>query len=83
MITLSFPIKPVPKGRPRMSRWRHCYTPDATAKFEKEIKNTKRLKEVSEELIVTDNMDQDRALQYAKDHFNSVAHRNEAKVSNN
>lgn len=57
----------------------------SVSKFElqKEIKNTKRLKEVTEELIVTDNMDKNRALQYAIDHFTSVAHKSEEKVLNN
>lgn len=46
----------------------------STAKFElqKEIRETKLLKNISEELLVTDKMTYGEALQFVKDHFTPI-----------
>lgn len=38
MIDITIPIRPVPKGRPRMTRAGHTYTPKATADFERKVR---------------------------------------------
>ncbi|GAC1381321.1 MAG: hypothetical protein NVSMB45_05960 [Ginsengibacter sp.] len=46
----------------------------STTKFQlqKEIQNSKELKFVGEELLVTDNMEKEAAVQYVKDHFTPI-----------
>lgn len=38
MITLTLPIAPVAKGRPRFTRQGHAYTPDKTRTFEQRLR---------------------------------------------
>lgn len=38
MITLLFPFSPIPKGRPRMTKRGHVYTPDKTRRHESDLK---------------------------------------------
>lgn len=42
MIKLTFNLEPVAKGRPRMSRSGHAYTPEKTREFEKELQKQAR-----------------------------------------
>lgn len=46
----------------------------STAKFElqKEISETKHLKNITEELLVADKMEKEEALRFAKDHFTPI-----------
>jgi len=37
LMQLTFPIEPVPKGRPKFTRSGHCYTPKKTREFEDAI----------------------------------------------
>ncbi len=39
MIKLYLPIEPVPKGRPRITRTGHVYTPQKTKDFEQSVKH--------------------------------------------
>ena len=48
MIKLNLPLKPVPKGRPRVGKANRVYTPPKTAKYEADIKAlTSHLKPIS------------------------------------